>query len=91
MDLEKFNDLIEINERKKAITERHENFSRMRELMSKGQFNIANGLAEIANFINCKDNDFKTVFKDYFMEMIRQEDEDFIKQYEQIEKEIKEA
>lgn len=91
MDLEKFNDLIEINERKKAITERHNNFSRMRELMSNNPFHIVNGVEEIAKFLSCKDNDFKTIFKDYFMEMIRQEDEDFIKQYEQIEKEIKEA
>ena len=91
MDLEKFNDLIEINERKKAITERHEYFSRMREIMSNSPFNIVHGVEEIANFLSCRDNDFKTIFRDYFMEMIHQEDEDFVKQYEQIEKEIQEA
>ena len=91
MDLEKFKDLIEINERKKAITERHNNFSKMKEIMSNNQFNITHGAEEIANFLSCRDNDFKTIFRDYFMEMIRQEDEDFVKQYEQIEKEIEEA
>ena len=91
MDLEKFKDLIEINERKKAITERHNYFSKMREIMSNSQFNITYGVEEIANFLSCRDNDFKIIFRDYFMEMIRQEDEDFVEQYKQIEKEIEEA
>lgn len=91
MDLEKFKDLIEINERKKAITERHNYFSKMREIMAGSQFNIVHAVEDIANFLSCRDNDFKIIFRDYFMEMIRQEDEDFVKQYEQIEKEIEEA
>ena len=91
MDLEKFKDLIEINERKKAITERHNCFSKMRDIMAGSQFNTVSAVEEIANFLSCRDNSFKIIFKDYFMEMIRQEDEDFVKQYEQIEKEIEEA
>lgn len=91
MDLEKFKDLIEINERKKAITERHSYFSKMRDIMTGSQFNIVHAVEDIANFLSCRDNDFKIIFKDYFIEMIRHEDEDFIKQYESIEKEIEEA
>lgn len=91
MDLEKFNDLIEINERKKAITERHNNFSKMREIMTGSQFNITHAVEEIANFLSCRDKDFKIIFQDYFMEMIHQEEEDFIKQCESINKEIEEV
>ena len=91
MDLEKFKDLIEINERKKAITERHNHFSKMREIMSNNSLNVVNGVEEIANFLSCRENNFKFIFRDYFLNMIRLEDEDFIKQYEQIEKEIEEA
>lgn len=40
MDLGKFDVLVEIYERKKAITERHNNFSKMREIMTGSQFNI---------------------------------------------------
>ena len=91
MDLEKFKDLIEINERKKAITERHNYFCKIREIMTGNQFNIVSSVEEIANFLSCRDTNFKAIFKGYFMEMIRHEDEDFIKQYESIEKEIEEA
>lgn len=91
MDLGKFNVLVEIYERKKAIVERHNNFSKIRDIMSNNPFIIENRVGEIAHFLSCKDDDFKTLFKDYFKEMIRQEDEDFVKQYEQIEKEINEA
>ena len=91
MDLGKLNVLVEIYERKKAIVERHNNFSKIRDIMSNNPFIIENRVEEIAHFLSCKDDDFKTLFKDYFMEMIRQEDEDFVKQYEQIEKEINEA
>lgn len=91
MDLGKFNVLVEIYERKKAIIERHNNFSSIRDIMSNNPFIIENRVEEIAHFLNCKDNDFKIIFIDYFMEMIHKEDEDFVKQYEQIEKEIKEA
>lgn len=91
MDLGKFDVLVEIYERKKAIVERHNDFSKIREIMSNNPFIIENRVGEIAHFLSCKDNKFKIIFKDYFMEMIRREDEDFVKQYEQIEKEIKEA
>lgn len=91
MDLEKFSVLIEIYERKKAIVERHNNFSKIRDIMSNNPFIIENRVEEIAHFLSCKNDDFKTLFKDYFMEIIHKEDEDFVKQYEQIEKEIKEA
>lgn len=91
MDLGKFDVLVEIYERKKAIVERHNDFSRIREIISNNPFIIENRLEEIAHFISCKDDKFKIIFIDYFMEMIRKEDEDFVKQYEQIEKEIKEA
>ena len=91
MDLEKFKYLIEINERKNAITERHNYFSRMRDIMTGSQFNTVSAVEEIANFLSCRDNDFKIIFRDYFMEMIHQEDEDFVKQYKKKEKEIQEA
>ena len=91
MDLGKFNVLVEIYERKKAIVERHDFFNRIRDIISNNPFIIENRVEEIAHLLSCKDDDFKTLFKDYFMEMVRKEDEDFVKQYEQIEKEINEA
>ena len=68
-----------------------EKFKDLIEIMTGSQFNIVHAVEDIANFLSCRDNDFKIIFRDYFMEMIRQEDEDFVKQYEQIEKEIEEA
>jgi len=91
MDIEKFNNLIEINERKKAITERHDYFSRMRDIMSNNNFNMVHGLEEIAGFLSCRDNDFKIIFRDYFMEIFLKENDDFYEQSAQIEKEIEEA
>lgn len=91
MDLEKFKDLIEINERKKAITYRHDCFEKIRVIMSNNNLNIARGVAEISNFLGSTDKNFAFIFRDYLYLMLQQENDDFIEQSKQIEKEIEEA
>jgi len=91
MDLEKFKDIIEINERKKVITYRHDCFERIRVIMSNNNLNIARGVTEISNFLGSTDKNFAFIFRDYLYLMLQQENDDFIEQSKQIEKEIEEA
>ena len=91
MDLEKFNDLIEINERSRAITERHNHFENIGRILLNNSQNITKAMEEIAGYIGCRDADFKNIFIDYFKDMLRHENEDFSATMDLIKKEIEEA
>ena len=91
MDTEKFYNIVEISERSRAITARHEQFNKIGIILSNNGCNIVKAMEEIADFISCRDADFKNIFHDYFKDIIRRESEDYSAQMKLIEKEIEEA
>lgn len=91
MDLDKFNSIVEINERSRAITARHNHFEYIGRILSNNSHNITRAMEEITGYIGCRDTDFKNIFLDYFKDMIQQESKDFSATMDLIKKEIDEA
>lgn len=91
MDLDKFYSIVEINERSRAITARHNHFEDIGRILLNNSQNITKAMEEIASYIGCRDANFKNIFLDYYKGMIQQESEDFSATMDLIKKEIEEA